>query len=446
MVKAAFASTVCLILSSAVSTVACTTSEELLGECGASPASASLLQVDRKQVRPTHDDAVRAASVPGTGNPSLARVEEEIHVESNDRSRGSTPGGVEVPTMTEFLRRTKPLQEQLEDVKSDVKSLKADVARQSERKSEKEEDANDSGYNEDDTRKQKRSRDSDDEDNAWQDNYVRNDQDEGFNSGSYKRSRDSDEESKLSSINEEEASANGNNDWAWDNKKGLLEESGNDDEEANDSGDEELPDWEGVAPAPHWNGLEKVQATDSGPYASWKGDGVGVSTGKSYSGEEPYETMMDVDYVIDSNPVDEPEEEPYMPTDPPTENQPTEEMRRRRAPFKPSKSGPKTRPKTSPKAAPKSPAKSEDTRRRRQGKSPSKSPSRGKGKASGKGEASGKTRSKGEASGKSGPRGDAKSKASGSNDAKSGPSNEGKGEASGSKRAKKEEGKTSEAE
>jgi len=163
-------------------------------------------------------------------------------------------------------------------------------------------------------------------------------------------------------------------DWAW-NGEGDHEEyadpyrTGDDRQSKKDrqlaQGPAHARDWDGVAPNA-WNGLEKVKAKDKGE--DMEGAGTGVSSGKKYKGEYPYEIMMDVDYLIDSNPPEtkKPWKKPKAPPKAPSSGA----KGRPKMPAKgPAKHGGKTSPtrkkkwrkkpvvapKTSPKSAPKAP-------------------------------------------------------------------------------------------
>jgi len=173
---------------------------------------------------------------------------------------------MEPVTMNELLRHTMPLQSQLDDLKARVSSLETTVEKHHPTSTDEDE----SGRRPDESGN-----------NEVRDEPDRLKQDD----------RRIDEEESPSSINNEEES----ND-PRDNEDGKTNRGGK-------GHGNKLPDWNGVAPPPHWNGLEEVKAVDHGPKASWKGNGTGVSSGLPYSGEYPYDIMMDVDYVIDSNPA-----------------------------------------------------------------------------------------------------------------------------------------------
>lgn len=197
--------------------------------------------------------------VVGPGASALLQVDRAAKKADFDRSHIHDPDSSPV-SREEMLRHTKPLRSQIDDLNDRVESLEATAGQRGSQ--DRQDDGEDSRQDSDNW--------------AW-DNY---DEDHDAVGDSDKRSEKDGEEPRRRRRKEADDKTEGNE---------LSSEK------------QSQPDWNGVAPNA-WNGLEKVKAKDRGRQASWKGKGTGVSSGRKYSGEYPYEIMMDVDYIIDSNP------------------------------------------------------------------------------------------------------------------------------------------------
>jgi len=386
-------------------------SEELLGDCGASSPSAVLLQVDRKQVR-GEDIQTHPATGEFAATPRLheeAAIPLVLHDRGSDSHKHwtiSSDDHEEPVTMKELLRHTEPLQDQIDDVQSDVKQLRSDFHKHTQQRTHSLSNDDSGGHkhaSDDDDEEEGEEHDSEGRGN-WGPGNSNNNDEEDDGSGS-EEENDSGTQKHTSADDYEKAN---DDDWAWSDQesKGNEEASGSHEHAKHDQ-----PDWEGVAPRA-WNGLEDVNAKDHGPDASWKGDGVGVSSGEKYSGDDPYETLMDVDYLIDSNP--EPTGKPRDPTPEPK----GDESRRRRTPGKssPTNGGrrPPSRPPSRPKVSPKAPSKSG---RKSPSSGTTKAPSQAK--TAPKGGRKDKSPSSSNSPARTGPKEEGKSKASGSKSAKS---------------------------
>lgn len=233
-------------------------------------------------------------------SPSAALLQVE-----RQQLKVSIAGDDDPITRTEMLAHTMPLQEQIDDVKERVDSLEGAVGK------EKSKDKGD--------------RSSDKHMDKFDRDYVKNDNSDNNDGDSKsKKKRKGKGDSSNSKGKDEGDGKNHMDDWAWPkggkHKGDAGDDADNDyahDRQGNNHShshshgsqkenektysenyDEDAPDWNGTAPRA-WNGLEKVKGKGK--------EGRGVVTGKKYKGEYPYELLMDVDFIIDSNPAKAPE-------------------------------------------------------------------------------------------------------------------------------------------
>jgi len=282
-----------------------------VSECRAS----ALLQVEHNSLkvvlhRPHHDDKDKK-SLLASSNKDVSSAYDTV-------------------TKADMKRQTQPLKDKLDDLTDRLETLEGcvDCHGSTDRRRSKSEnldedyvrngnddEAGDNSANDDSKvrkKKRRKKRKSPDKNNNEGDNEN---EDENNNEGDKVNENENNNEGGNENENEEQ-----DKDWA-DPDYHKRERALSDDydwadpdshpwarQRQKELSDRDFPDWGGMAPDPHWNGLEDVNALDSGPHASWKGEGTGVSSGKKYKGDQnpkgkyPYEMMMDVDYIIDSNP------------------------------------------------------------------------------------------------------------------------------------------------
>jgi len=301
MTKAALATSVFLIRQcfawsqDTTPSLACSASTET-AECESISKASALLQVERSQVKTSE------------------QIQSPLDQAGLDRSDGQ-----EDESMEKLLKKAG---RQMDDLKVKVESLETTVESQQGRKPSDSEDS------------------QDDENPSG---------DEADNSPSGK-DKDSDK-----------ADESPSDDWANDDRSPDLlytPTEFDDDPSSRRRGKlDYYPDWDGVAPGKPWNGLENASAGDKGGHDSRKGNGVGVVSGKKYKnkGDDPYEMLMDVDFVIDSNPAKKAK----------SQSKPEEESPRQEGKSAPkhggkeqAKSSPRHGGKDAPKASPKESAKS----------------------------------------------------------------------------------------
>jgi len=279
--------------------ITCDASENF-DECVVGPRASALLQVDHSAKKTEFD---------------------RRHIQDPDSSS---------VTVDQMLQHTKPLKSQIADLRDRVASLEATAEQHGSEGKQDEEYENNADNNVDE---------------EYENNDAKGDADNWAWDDDRKETADKTTQPK----------------WRKEAADNTEEESSGKRRKLNEEGYEETqPDWNGVAPKA-WNGLEKVNAKDKGRKASWKGKGTGVASGRKYTGEYPYEIMMDVDVIVDSNPS---KSQPAVKKEEKTETKPGGKQKKEdesgeeeSAPKQEGKSAPKHGGKKEIKA-PKTPAKS----------------------------------------------------------------------------------------
>merc|ERR1719482_2328280 len=276
-------------------------------QCSTSSKSSALLQVDRSRRtpgEPVHEATdqlekdLRTLNLHEKGlDKDLEKdLEKDLHelklnVDKNqlyvDNENTNEDEEDDPVTMEEVLTQTEPLQDQIDDLGVKVKKLEKKVDGTTElEKLEEELEKPVKKSNKKDKEGSQEEEEEEDEDNEGEADDEEDEEGEAKEDEDDSDGKDEDEEENMM-----EDYAKDDNPGDRRRRRRRRRKSSDRSYDSGENGDlpdyhtyddddeGEYPDWGGLAPSPHWNGLEKVKATDSGPDASWKGKGTGVITG-----------------------------------------------------------------------------------------------------------------------------------------------------------------------